>query len=181
MNGVKRANIGCGSIRPQGWWNFDIDDSGAVFFWDVRKPLSGAHFDGFFDYAVSSFSLNELDHHELPVALRNIRQVLKPGGVLRVLVPDALRAFQAFQRIDEEWFPQDERTGGLDAKFCTFITWYGTVKSIFTLDYLTDLLIEADFTTVGRRTYGESWFLPGSGITELDSRPKEALIMEARR
>jgi predicted SAM-dependent methyltransferase len=180
---VVRANIGCGSIQPQGWWNFDVDsESVGGFHWDVRKPISGAHFDDFFDYAVSSFSLNELTHHELPVALRNIRQILKPGGVLRILVPNLLSAIDAWEDGDEDWFPQDDRTGGLAAKFCTFVTWFGTVRSVFTPTYLIEIVREAFESEAYECVFGVSALTaPDSGITDLDSREKEALIMEVMK
>jgi SAM-dependent methyltransferase len=180
---MNRANIGAGSITPDDWMNFDADPDGNAFFWDVRKPLLGAHFADYFDYAVCSFALPELNHHELPVALRNIRQILKPGGVLRVLVPNVLNAVTALEEDDEEWFPQDERTGDIEAKFCTFVTWFGTVKSVYTPGYLMDLLTAAfDGEVVYDCPFATSVLTaPDSGITDLDSREKEALIMEVMK
>jgi predicted SAM-dependent methyltransferase len=128
-----------------------------------------------YDYAVCSFMLQELNHHEIPGALENMMAILKPGGTLRILVPNIVNAIYAYQHKEEDWFPQDERTGGLDAKFCTMLTWYGTVRSVFTREYLYEL---ADpHGDVFGAPYGET-FTGDSTITELDSRPKEALIVE---
>jgi predicted SAM-dependent methyltransferase len=168
---VSRLNIGCGSVRPDDWDNLDLDD------WDIRQPRGGANQ---YDYAVCSFMLQELDFHELPGALRNLRAVLKPGGVLRVLVPNIEAAIFAFRARDEEWFPQDDRTGGLDAKFCTYVTWYGTCRSVFTRRYLEQLLVGAHFDAWAEVGFGQSQ-LSDRTVVALDSRPKEALIFEARK
>jgi predicted SAM-dependent methyltransferase len=181
--GLMRANIG--AQRPvEGWINFDIaplDEADPAVVgtpyvaWDVRTECYRDFIDEF-DYAVCSFMLQELDFHELPGALENIRAILKPGGWLRVLVPDIVRAFNRYRQREETWFPQDERTGGLDEKFCTYVTWFGTSKSVFTHWYMSNLLrgagFEARSASIG---YTSCTY---RGITELDSRPKEALVME---
>jgi predicted SAM-dependent methyltransferase len=170
---MNRVNIGCGSIRPEGWTNVDVE------LWDVRQPPPDAYRDAF-SSAVCSFAIQELDFHELPVALQNIKAVLKPWGVLRVLVPDIAKARRAYHRGDRAWFPQDERTGSIDAAYCTYLTWFGTVKSVFTPIYLRELLDGAGFVGVHAMPYG--WTdSDDPTIVELDSRRKEALIFEARR
>ena len=123
--------------------------------------------------------LQELDFHELPGALVNIRAILKPKGVLRVMVPDFERAIYAYGKHDESWFPQDERTGGLDEKYCTYLTWYGTVRSLFTPRYMENLLRTAGFSDVVMCQQERSKFAPETDITALDDRPKEAMIFEA--
>lgn len=175
---MKRANIGCGSIQPDGWDNYDVRSADPPLVWDIREPAPDLA--GRYDYAVCSFMLQELDFHELPDAIVNIAGVLKPGGGLRVLVPDVLRAVTVYMQGDEGWFPQDERTGGLDAKFCTYVTWFGTVRSVFTQTYLWNLLEGNGFRQARQVDVGRSWFTD-DGIAELDSRPKEALIFEARK
>jgi predicted SAM-dependent methyltransferase len=185
---LRRANIGCGSIQPGDWDNYDSgqpwDVEGALY-WDVREPFAHAintQDDGellaVFDYAVCSFMLQELNHHEIPGALANMMAILKPGGTLRILVPHLMRAFRFFHDGKEEWFPQDERTGDLDAKFCCYLTWYGTVRSVFTPHYLLTLADQHGHTEwVGY----EETRSPHASIVKLDSRPKEALIVEVTK
>jgi predicted SAM-dependent methyltransferase len=168
---VTRANIGCGSIRPAGWANFEAED------WDIREPPPHM-LDGAFSSAVMNHVLNHLDHHELVPALANVGEILEPGGTLRVMVPDLVEAFYAYQTRDRPWFPQDERIRGIDAAFCTYVTWFGTQKSVFTYGYLTDVLIDAGFRDVQRCRYQQTW----SGdpkITELDDRKLESIFVEA--
>jgi predicted SAM-dependent methyltransferase len=174
--GLRRFNVGCGSDRPGDWENFDITDD-APTYWDIRDPFGDSEP---FDYGVISFMLQELDFHELPGALGNVRDILKPAGVVRILVPDIRKAFAAWLCEDEEWFPQDGRTGGLDAKFCTYLTWYGTSKSVFTPSYLQAVLAEAGFSASHECNYGRSK-TSFSGMVGLDSRRREALIVEATK
>src|SRR6476619_454039 len=171
-----RFNVGCGDDRPGDWDNYDITED-APLYWDIREPLETLDR---YDYGVMSFMLQELDFHELPDALANVRAALKTGGVVRILVPDIRKAFAAWICEDEEWFPQDDRTGGIDAKFCTYLTWYGTSKSVFTPAYLQAILARPGLTEPPECNYGRS-NTPCSGMVGLDSRPREAMVFEATR
>jgi predicted SAM-dependent methyltransferase len=168
--GLTRANVGCGSIRPQKWANIDPHN------WDIRMPARAAHC-RLYRSAVMNHVLDHLDHHELVPALANVRDILQPGGVLRVMVPDLMEAFYAYQQHQEEWFPQDERTGDLDAKFCTYITWFGTQKSVFTRPYLQRVLEAAGFRDVKACRFQQTWS-DDERITELDDRQFESIFME---
>lgn len=169
--GLTAANIGCGSVKPESWANFDLQH------WDVRQPPKPARH-GVFRSAVMNHVLCALDHHELVPALENVRMVLQSGGRLRVMVPDAMEAFYAYMNGDEEWFPQDDRTGDIDAKFCTYVTWFGTHKSIFTRPYLEQILLDAGYVDVQFCRYQQTWG-DWPGITELDDRESESIFVEA--
>jgi SAM-dependent methyltransferase len=43
---------------------------------------------GSFDAVFSRHNLEHLEHHEVPMALREFRRVLKPGGFALIIVPD---------------------------------------------------------------------------------------------
>lgn len=168
---LTRANIGCGSVKPDGWWNVDTKQ------WDIRLEPRPAHHDRY-ESAVMNHVLNHLDHHELPPALSNVGMILLPGGTLRVMVPDFLAAVDAYQQSDERWFPQDERTGKIDAKLCTYITWFGTQKSVFTARYLQALLIQAGYRDVTTCRFKQTCS-NDRHITDLDDREHESIFMEA--
>lgn len=179
-------NIGCGSDRPEGWTNADkgvIVRGSGVAYADLRMVLPWP--DDTFTLIVANHVLSDLTHHELPHALRELRRVLKPGGVLRILVPDFLRAVHHFEQGDPDWFPQDDRTEGLDARLCTFVMWYGESRSVFTRGYLRDLLAAAGFAeTVALLPVGATacsdpeW---AALIVSLDGDRTTALRVEAQK
>jgi len=90
-----RVNIGCGPYPLQGWINLDVISHPAVYFWDCRSGLP------FPDGAVAAiYSEHFFEHLDLETEarpfLRECLRCLQPGGVLRIVVPDAgayLRAY----------------------------------------------------------------------------------------
>lgn len=177
---IMKLNIGCGSVQPEGWVNADNDiayitgdKTHTPWYADLTTHLPWA--DQTFDLIVADHVLSDLDYHQLPSALLELRRVLKDDGTLRVLVPDIVGAMDAYDRRDSDWFPQDENTVGLGARFCTFVTWFGTVKSVFTPMYLQQLLSDAGF----HHFINEP---PGGGCSEIDQidRYPTCIIWEAR-
>lgn len=82
-----RLHLGCGWNMLDGWINIDLVGGKTDLVWDLRKPLP---------FAASSVDAVFLEHvfehmtySETLTVLRHITKVLKPGGVLRVGVPDA--------------------------------------------------------------------------------------------
>lgn len=167
---------------------FGLDERYGAYYatakweWTGGEPGAGKFQQVFagetYDYAVCHHVLSQLDHHELVPALRNIRAVLKPGGVLRISDIDVIEGFGALMRDDAAWFPQDDKTGGIDAKFCTWVTWFGTHKSIFTQGYLFELLFAAGFSDIKEAAFGLT-FASDPGAMDLDARKDESLWLEA--
>lgn len=189
-----RMNWGCGSVQPELWVNVDKDFRGDVLWWDKSNagaPIDGPwkldvrrefprHWSDSFDYIVANHSLSDLTFHELPGALSELYRVLKPGGVLRVLVPHFEEAIRAWERHDRDWFPQGSDLETVDERFCTFVVWFGTVGSVFTPHYLYDLLHETGFEKVGAVARDHTiWGLPE--IVSLDGDRTTALIFEGRK
>lgn len=184
-----RMNWGCGSVQPEGWVNVDKenlpdspmaddDQVAAPGFYRVDITEGGFPWaDGTFDCIVANHSLSDLTFHELPHALSELCRVLKPGGVLRVLVPDLLGAFDAYRREQHDWFPQGDDLILIDERFATFLTWFGTVGSVFTPKYLRLLLSRAGFVPGVQLTAG---FTNSklSEITSLDGDRTTSLIIE---
>jgi len=90
-----RVNIGCGKNPTQGWINLDVISHPSVYFWDCRSGLP------FSDGAVAAiYSEHFFEHLDLESEarpfLRECLRCLQPGGVLRIVVPNAgayLRAY----------------------------------------------------------------------------------------
>lgn len=186
---VPRLNAGCGSPPVQSWVNVDRaprlgdgDFPCGTIRADIteRVPFD----DGTFDYAVAHHVLEQITYENLVPALAELRRVLRDGGVLRLSVPSLLGAVRAHARGDADWFPAivgDESS--LDGRFCAYITWYSTARSVFTPSWLVELCERAGFELATPAQHGFSPLGGGrhADICDLDGRKHESIYVEARR
>jgi predicted SAM-dependent methyltransferase len=178
--GVRRLNWGCGTEPTPGWINSDIKEDPTVdISCDILDGLPLA--EGSIDYAVSIHALPELRLPDLVPALMELRRVLVPGGVLRLALPDLDRGIDAYRSGDRDYFlVPDEDASSLGAKFITQLLWYGYSKTLFTFDFVAELLQRAGFDEV-RRCEFQQTHSAHPEIVSLDNRPRESLFVEAVR
>ena len=177
---VARLNWGCGGAGEPGWINSDIKEGARI---DVPGDiLAGLPLDdASFDYVVSIHALPELPLDAQVPALTELRRVLKPGGVLRLALPDLLKGVDAYRRGDRDYFlVPDEDAEALGAKLVTQLLWYGYSKTLFVADFVEEMLRRAGFDDVRHVAYRETT-TEHAGITELDNREAESLFVEAVR
>lgn len=176
--GVRRLNWGCGEWAHAGWINSDIkENAGVDIVADIRDGLP-IESDSI-DYAVSVHSLPEIPFAELVPALVELRRVLKPGGVLRLVLPDLDKGIAAYQRNDSSYFKvPDQDAQSVGAKFVTQMVWYGYSRSLFTHEFIEELLYKAGFSRVDHCAFKQT-ASPYPEILELDNREKESLFVEA--
>jgi len=177
---VRRLNWGCGTEPQPGWINSDIKEDPTV---DIACDI----LDGLpletdsIEYAVSIHALPELRLGDQVPALMELRRVLVPGGTLRLALPDLNRGIRAYLDGDRDYFlipDSDARSAG--AKFVTQILWYGYSKTLFTEDFVCELLERAGFREIAPCRYRQT-SSPHPEIVELDNRPEESLFVEARK
>ena len=177
-NEVKRLNWGCGSWTESGWINSDIQEGpGIDISCDIREglPLDT----DYLDYAVSIHSLPEVPYPELVPALQELRRMLKPGGVLRVSLPDLDKGIAAYQSNNRDYFLiPDEEVKSIGSKLIVQLLWYGYSRTLFTHDFIEELLYKAGFSSVSRCSYKVT-HSAYPGIVELDNREEESLFVEA--
>jgi predicted SAM-dependent methyltransferase len=175
---IKRLNWGCGSWTPEGWINSDIkDDPGVDLPCNILEGLP-LETDSI-DYAVSIHALPEMTYPNLVPVLQELRRVLKPGGVLRLSLPDIDRGIAAYQRGDLSYFlVPDEDARSIGAKFITQMLWYGYSKLLFTHDFIEEMLMKAGFSRVDRCAFKQTK-TPWPEILDLDNRESESLFVEA--
>ena len=88
-------NIGCGDVFHPAWINLDVlPVSAGVRRLDARRPLPFA--DGTVDAVYHSHVLEHLTSEEAELFLRECFRVLRPGGVVRVVVPDLAGIARAY-------------------------------------------------------------------------------------
>lgn len=167
---MNRLNFGCGSIQPAYWLNIDSDpqyNTALDTKW-VEEP--------YFDLIVAHCVLQTIDYNELVNVLKELYRILKPGGVLRISLPDILAGFEAYKAEDITWFPNGEEK--IDDRFSAWLTWYSTTKTLLTEHALINKLSEAGFLHFVPSNYGESLHPNGA---ELDTRQDECYFMEVTK
>jgi predicted SAM-dependent methyltransferase len=178
--GIRRLNWGCGEHPEPGWINSDVKEGpGIDLSCDIRKGLPLE--DDTIDYAASIHALPEIPYGDLVGALTELYRVLKPGGVLRLALPDLDKGIQAYLSEDKDYFlVPDEDAKAIGSKFIVQMIWYGWSRSLFTYEFTSELLRKAGFEQIVRCEFRQT----GSRfpeIVELDSREKESLFVEATK
>ena len=173
-----RLNWGCGGEGEPGWLNSDIKEGpGIDIACDISEglPLD----DDSVDYIVSIHALPEM-HIEMQVpTLTELCRVLKPGGVLRLALPDLLKGVAAYERGDRDYFLiPDEDAERLGAKLIMQLVWYGYSKTLFVPEFVEEICVRAGFSDVRHVGFQETT-TQFEGITELDNREAESLFVEA--
>lgn len=176
----KRLNWGCGPCIAPGWSNSDRNPGEGIDLpCDIRDGLPVES--NTFDYVVSIHALQDLPYPDLLPALSELYRVLKPGGVLRLGLPDLDKALQAYLRRDAGYFYiPDQEARSIGAKLITQIIWYGSVRTPFTYDFIEELLLQVGFRGVVRCAYRQSKS-PYTDISALDNRERESMFIEATK
>jgi SAM-dependent methyltransferase len=115
-----RLHLGCGTTTPAGWVNVDgslgarlaqlpalrpllratgvfrIDWSPSIRVHDLRRPFPWPN--GSADAIYSSHTLEHLTREQGRRFLRECHRVLRPGGVVRIAVPDVALILQAYEK-----------------------------------------------------------------------------------
>lgn len=176
-------NLGCGPDIVDGWVNVDVlsldlvpgvDDTNYLCH-DMREPFPFA--DHIFDGVLMNHSLQQVRDTEVKRVLENVHDMLRPGGAVRILVPDVVAAFRAWERMDLDWpgfaaIADDDLN--VDRLLTRYLTWNGTNTTCFTLGALGHELAMAGY--VRAIDDGSTSIV---GLDALDTRPGESLIIEA--
>lgn len=84
---LKLINLGCGGRYHPDWTNIDYTQSGpGVVAHNLMEPLTFG--ENTFDAVYHSHVLEHMPKRYAPVFLSECYRILKPGGILRVVVPD---------------------------------------------------------------------------------------------
>jgi len=167
-------------ITPYGWVNSDIQAGAGV---DVVADIRGGLplVDDSFDYIVSIHTLPEIPYGDLDRALCELRRVLRPGGVLRLSLPDLDKAIRAYLAKDVDYFLiPDEVVQSIAGKMIVQLLWYGRSRSMFTIEFMVELLARCGFHSIQPCPFRETANVY-PGIVELDDRELESFFIEAQK
>lgn len=140
-----------------------------LHYLDVTRPLP--YPDGVLEAVFGSHVLEHLTPREGAALLREVHRVLRPGGILRISVPDLDGVIAAYdpQRPDAFLFGMWQ---GRDRSTSRHRHWW-----FYNERSLGDLLRAVGFADVGRHAYREGRC---PDVERIDSRP-ESLFMEGER
>jgi SAM-dependent methyltransferase len=174
----RRLNWGCGESGEPGWINSDLKEGPGV---DISCDiLDGLPIESnTLDYVVSIHALPMISYPDLVPVLEELRRVLKPGGVLRLALPDVDKGIRAYLAGEHSYFAvPDDDARTLGGKFILHMLWFGYSVSMFTSEFAHELLERAGFEQIRDCRFGET-NSEDPGITELDNREPETLFVEA--
>jgi predicted SAM-dependent methyltransferase len=89
-----RLHIGCGPNVVEGWVNIDIWGGPGAFAWDCRRGIPVD--DNSVQTIFAEHMFEHLDSSDGVRFLSECRRCLQPGGVVRIVVPDAGRYLQLY-------------------------------------------------------------------------------------
>jgi SAM-dependent methyltransferase len=100
-------NLGSGNDRLDDYVAVDFFSSNAGYGADFRYPflIDDAVFDGIF----TEHTLEHLNYAEVARVLAECQRILKPGGIIRIVVPDLSIFVENYVSNNESWFRDWER------------------------------------------------------------------------
>jgi SAM-dependent methyltransferase len=183
-----KINLGSGLVVAPGWTNIDMGLPVLLASWPgpvhrvvhrllpptsaIKRDYSGAEMapDASVAFIYTSHFLEHMFVDDAIALLRDARRVLRPGGLLRVCVPDLAHALDLFRDGDHRralgFFFLGPGVSALTRH-----------RYMWGFEMLRDELLKAGFASVTRCGY-RSGDTPD--LETLDNRPDETLYVEAR-
>lgn len=183
-------NIGCGPNVFPGYINIDYDwRPGIDLCWDITRaiPIDKDKVTGIY----TEHCLEHLSHDQCMHALRDFQRLLRPGGIARIVVPDAgmyLNLYRDAQNGMDVEFPYVGPTGERD-KSQDSIAGFTPMMAVnrifreyghrFAYDFVTlqSMLMHVGFKAVSRES-----FMQGRDprlLIDSESRRSQSLYVEA--
>jgi predicted SAM-dependent methyltransferase len=161
-NRLNYMNLGSANDRLEGYVAVDFFFSHAGYGADLRYPflIDDAVFDGIF----TEHTLEHLSYAEVAQVLAECRRILKPGRIIRIIVPDLSIFVENYVSQNESWFRDWEREvlkprgrsmiSRMEA--LSFVTQEYGHRSAWDFETMAGFLTRAGFTDVRRRAFRES-------------------------
>lgn len=156
-NGSTHLHLGCGTKYLPGFVNIDGNLFNKLDLWlDVRNGLPFAS-----NSVDSIYSTHMFEHFyfdELDLMLRECVRVLKPGGGVRLIVPNLESAIKAYSQDRRAWFEDHfpRHFDSLGGRFSNFVFCDGQHRTAFDFTYMNEVLRKAGFREVECSSEGSS-------------------------
>jgi predicted SAM-dependent methyltransferase len=171
-----QLNVGCGSLPLPGWINVDLVGLPIDLAWDLSRTLP-------FDEGSVDAVFHEHVIEHLPASagyklLKECHRVLRPGGVLRVVAPDASKYIKSYLDPEHAFisgFRGDRPTPmmALQEEFYGF-----GHKAVYDHETIALFLRTIGFTTVEERAFGDSRLDP---CPDSECRTSDSFYTEASK
>lgn len=107
-NKTNYINLGCGSIIKEGMINIDFFfEKGIDYGADLRYPLRIPS--NSIDGIVCEHTIEHILYADVENLLNECHRILKPGGILRIILPNISKFANAYSNGDQAWFDEWER------------------------------------------------------------------------
>lgn len=182
--GKIKLNVGCGTDYKEGWINIDNNSDNNIerldLNWDLRNPLPFR--DSSVDFIFNEHFIEHLTVEEGQAAIKDLMRVLKPGGVLRVAMPDLEIAVDQYLNLPLSKDPTIKRFNldfiktRAERINLSFRGW--DHKWLYDWEELERRLREAGCGNIKRCKLGKSQY---SELQNLETRDESTLIAEVIR
>lgn len=177
-------NIGCGTDYKKGWINIDNNSDDNIekldLNWDLRRPLPFK--ENSVDFIFNEHFIEHLTVEEGQVVIKDMMRVLKPGGVMRIAMPDLKDCIDIY--LDKRWKERDLiKNHGLDfvetpAELMNMsFSWWGH-KWIYDWMELRRRLKQAGYVKVKKGKHSKSVY---KELCNLETRKMSTLIAEVTK
>lgn len=168
-------HLGSGGEHKDGWVNVDLAGDPVELAWNLARPLPFPA--GTVDAVFHEHLLEHIPLAAGAALMRECRRVLKPGGVLRIGVPDAGRLVRSYA--DDDGYLESLHPGRPTSLLAVQELFYWhrhrTMYDFETLDFL---VRTARFERVQERQFGDSALDPAP---DTERRRAETLYVETVR
>jgi predicted SAM-dependent methyltransferase len=155
-----RLHVGCGTLYKDGWVNVDLAGTKVDFPWDLAEPLPFAPRS--VDAIFHEHLLEHLTYTQGIELHRRCLGLLKPGGVLRIGVPDGGAALQAYAMAT----PGDGGQWPTAMARVASLTYDSGHRSIYDAETLELSCMAAGFVKAECREFGEGDLRPNADSVE---------------